>query len=166
MCLSSRPLLLTVLLPQPSISEEIYTAVMTAGLCMWTAAGKAEIPLNTCANCRADRAKVVICALLPLADADIANAANGGLVACSTRLLGDNSYHLPRYTFLTGLDGNLIEIDEAINWEGALRRSQCNTRMFQNSTNELKSCNQQIGTTATLQLNLPQTVGLPPEAEL
>lgn len=30
---------LTVILPQQRITEDIYTSVLTAGLCMWTAAG-------------------------------------------------------------------------------------------------------------------------------
>lgn len=37
---------LTVVLPQQRISEEIYTAVLTAGLCMWTATGKDLSPVT------------------------------------------------------------------------------------------------------------------------
>lgn len=37
---------LTVVLPQQRITEEIYTAVMTAGLCLWSAAGKDFSPVT------------------------------------------------------------------------------------------------------------------------
>ena len=37
---------LTIVLPQQRITEEIYTAVMTAGLCLWSAAGKDFSPVT------------------------------------------------------------------------------------------------------------------------